>query len=130
MKDHDEEIAALNALVREAHEAIKDLTALMRQAERVGDELRNVIHTEFQAQMNATAESVMADYSDHVMAAVKTSEAAVFKRFDELSAALLDVTKSERRRGFVGLEDLVQVPPRSDQKAREAATREARRLVD
>lgn len=130
MKDHDDEVAALNALVREAHEAIKDLNGLLRQAERVGDELRNVIATEFRSQMTAVANETFEGYSDQVMAAVKSSEAAVFKRFDDLSNSLLEVTKSERRRGFVGLEDLVQVPPVSDRKAREAATREKNRLVD
>lgn len=129
-KDHDEEVAALNALVREAHEAIKDLNGLLRRSEKVKEELSTAIAAEFGDQMNAVAHQAFAEYTDRVLAQVGLSEAAVMKRFDNLSAALLEATKSERRRGFVGLEDLVQVPVRDERKAREAVTREAQRLID
>jgi F0F1-type ATP synthase membrane subunit b/b' len=78
----EEEIAALEAATRKAHEAIKDLRATMKEAKEFID---NEISQVFERQVTTQVEGL----EKATKRAIDISTAKVFSRFDRIAALLL-----------------------------------------
>jgi hypothetical protein len=97
--NHDEEVAALHALVRDAHECIKDLNAAMNKAERVIGQVEDAAAKKVDEEVTPVVEDFLRQYSEHILLAIKDAEDAVYKRFTDISDILLGETRSQKMRG-------------------------------
>lgn len=114
MADLDQERADLNNLIRTAHEAIKDMTAIERRldekiaaANQIADDMVSVmknlenavtvmVRDGVQAQLEeATAANIDA-YNEAWLDSIDKATQAIYRRFDQIFAATVGKTVAER----------------------------------
>lgn len=96
MADLDQERADLNALIREAHEAIKDLNTAQRDLDetlaRAADarnQVAKMIDDEVLALINASADRHVSRLPEQVDVAIQDAERRIYARFNKLAEILL-----------------------------------------
>jgi N-methylhydantoinase B/oxoprolinase/acetone carboxylase alpha subunit len=94
--DHDEEVASLNALVRESHECIKDLNAAMKNAEKMIERIENAAAQKVDEVVQPIIAEFLKHYADTMMQAIKEGEEAVYERFNDIANILLGETRSQQ----------------------------------
>ena len=112
--DHDEERAALNGLVREAHEAIKDLNRAMRavddrvnRAEKLvvtfnmvmsefEANIKTLISNKFHEHLDEVAVEKILEFKTHMDDAMEEAEKRIYTRFDLLLASIMDSEKETK----------------------------------
>jgi phosphoenolpyruvate-protein kinase (PTS system EI component) len=102
------EVAALRAATREAHEAIKDLRAVIREAKEVKEKLGVEMTDVWDNGMREVVSTGLAEYNTTIKRAIDEATQAVFDRFNVLADRLLGVDKGTRRRGEFSIEELVR----------------------
>jgi hypothetical protein len=123
MKDHDEEVAELNALVREAHMAIKDLNTLLKKVEKATVDLEGRAQQAIDTSIDQAVERGLQEYNRSVMQAIENATQAVYARFDTIRDTLLGATKTMRRMGYSSIEDM------AEETGRTAANAEKNRIL-
>lgn len=95
----DEKIARLEKALAEANVVLADLKSTVREAQGMTDEIRKMIEDGFEDKIADKVASTLTEYQDSLDKAIEDAQAAVFKRFDELTNMLLGETKKVRGRG-------------------------------
>lgn len=108
-KTHDDEVETLRALVRESHEVMKDLRILIREAAETALALEAAARVGVSERLDQATSDGLISYGTAIETAIKESTEAVYARFDAIYDALMSVTKTERRTGHSGLEELPDV---------------------
>jgi hypothetical protein len=112
-----EDVEALRAATREAHEAIKDLRSVLRDAEQTRTQLLATAEEVFTARIEAQVAAGLTEYRDTITAAIESATAAVYRRFDRVADLLLGESREAQRRGEPTLTDYAKAAvARKDQR--------------
>lgn len=103
-----EERAELRAVIREAHETIKDMERLLAKMEKVKVEIEDAVVRAFDEQISEAVQSGLAGYRDAITGAIDTATESVFERFNKLSATLLGETVRARKKGLPDVPQLIR----------------------
>lgn len=95
----NKEIQQLKQMTREAHEAIQELHALLKQVQQLQAEVLVTASIVFKEQIEKQVSDSLEAYQDSMLKAVETGTQAVYDRFDKLGNILLGETKTARRSG-------------------------------
>jgi Sec-independent protein translocase protein TatA len=94
----------LREAAREAHSAMKDMRALMREAEKVMgtleqrvEELRKAVHNEVDTQIANVVREGLDEYGKTMDQAIKDGTNAVYRRFDLIYDLLMGKSPSQKR---------------------------------
>jgi putative cell wall-binding protein len=93
------EAEELRAATREAHEVLKDLRQVVREAKVVRNSLHASAEKALEDGINATVEASLEKYRDTIEKAIEEATKAVFDRFDTLADHLMGETKKAKRQG-------------------------------
>jgi len=104
----EDEVAALKAATREAHEAIKDLRAVIKEAREISSTLTVEMNDAWEHHVQDTVREGLAGYNAEIKKQIDLATQAVFDRFMDLGDRLLGVDKTTRRRGEPSIEDTVR----------------------
>ncbi len=88
----------MKALIREAHEVMKDLRQTMRDAGRIRADVALLAKTAAEDVVDPVIASTLETYQATIAAAIESATEAVYARFDTIADLLLGETKSQRRR--------------------------------
>jgi chromosome segregation ATPase len=99
----EDEIAALKAATREAHEAVQALKDARREAQAMLDQLQPGIHKRLSQEVDAG----LAQYREALETAIKNATTAVFKRFDTVAELILGEDRKSRKAGKPSLEEML-----------------------
>lgn len=104
----EEEVEALRAAIREAHECIKDLRTEIRQAKKVESELVETVTSAFTNLADAVVKQGLATYQQTIAEAIIDAQRAVYARFDQIADVLLSEDRASRRAGDVSLVEIAR----------------------
>ena len=94
-----EEREALQELITEAHQVMKDLRVLLRQCQLATEILETRARAAVDEEIGTIVKESLDTYGVAMSEAINKAEQAVFARFDELGALLLGETKRAMRQG-------------------------------
>jgi DNA anti-recombination protein RmuC len=98
MSDADQDLEDLKQATREAHMAIKDLSKLMKEFNKLRDDLRAELQKSVDEQIKPVIESSLQEWSDQTVTFIDQAEDRINKRFDTLADILLGETREEKRK--------------------------------
>lgn len=101
-----EVLQELRAVVREAHEAIKDLRADMKAARELRE--RFLSAPELDEQMGKRVKEGLEEYGDTLQEAIAVAEKAMYNRFDVLTAICLGEDPESVKTGVTSIPDLLR----------------------
>jgi hypothetical protein len=101
----DEDADALRLLIREAHEATKDLKAVIREATEARESLITMAAVTVEQGINIAVEEGLKAYSESISTAIDDATDAVYERFDVIAATLLGESEKQKRRGDIRVVD-------------------------
>jgi hypothetical protein len=101
----DEDADALRLLIREAHEATKDLKAAVREATEARESLITMAAVTVEQGINIAVEEGLKAYSESISTAIDDATDAVYERFDVIAATLLGESEKQKRRGDIRVVD-------------------------
>jgi Sec-independent protein translocase protein TatA len=111
----------LREAAREAHSAMKDMRALMREAEKVMgtleqrvEELRKAVHNEVDTQIANVVKEGLDEYGKTMDQAIKDGTNAVYRRFDLIYDLLMGKSPSQKRKYEYDLEEVVGIATEGD----------------
>lgn len=107
MKTTEEETEQLRIVVREAHEAIKDMTGLLRQMEQAKQDLEVVSRRVFEDQMAEQVSAGLQEYKTSLDKHIELATQKVYERFDRLADILLGEDRKSKKTGKT-IEELVR----------------------
>lgn len=93
-----EEAEILRTATREAHEAMKGLRDMIREANRASERLLAVSREVFDERMNATVKQGLAEYHESIGKAITEATDRVYARFDTLADIMLGEAKYQKRK--------------------------------
>lgn len=94
----DEEIAALRAATREAHEAIKDLRTAIREAADERQALTDLFPRLTEERIGEAVETGLAKFGVELQSAIDIATKKVFDRFDRISDIIMGETRANKRK--------------------------------
>lgn len=95
-KKTDDPVGELRQATREAHEAMKDMRALLTMMKDVREDLLKVTAEVFEERMDAEVKRHLEEYSASMTENIDRSTQAVYDRFDRLARIMLGKgTKSD-----------------------------------
>lgn len=106
-----DETEQLRAATREAHEAMKDMRLLMRDARCLIEDIREATTVEVNKQVSDEVRmAIMANMAGHQQAiseAIEEATALVYKRFSDIGDVLMGEDRSSKRAG-TAIQELAQ----------------------
>ena len=115
----EDDLLALKEATREAHEALQDLRAVVKEAKAIKGTLRDEA---IEALANGVRDIVAAglgSYAKMITGAIDDAVDRVNKRFDTLADVLMGEDKRTRRRGEPSLLELAEAHRDANQQAEE-----------
>lgn len=103
-----EEAEELRGLVSEAHEAMRDLTRIMREMRALRDEMETLVKTRFEEQMADAVSAGLESYKSSLDKAIGAATDATFARFDTIADELLGEGWRHRKQGDPSLTEMVK----------------------
>jgi hypothetical protein len=104
----EEEIAAIKEATRVAHEAIKDLKGLIKEAKQISEHISVQMHEEVDEKLQAEVKVGLEQLSVAFKAATEEATNKVFKRFDDLADLLLGEDWRSKKKGKPSIPDLIE----------------------
>lgn len=104
----EEEVEALRAVVREAHEAIQDLNRAIRQGRKVVIDIEEAAGGDVAQRINEAVRIGLESYSETIRVATEQATDAVYERFDTISKMLLGEDRAARRKHGASLPELAE----------------------
>lgn len=101
----EEEVAALKAATREAHEAIKDLRAEIRKAKIAQEALLDRLTEAWTDGVDLVIKEGLESYRETIEQAIASAQQAVYARFDQVADVLLGEDRATVRKGDESLVD-------------------------
>lgn len=101
-----EVLQELRAVVREAHEAARDLRADMKAARELRE--RFLSAPELDEQMGKRVKEGLEEYDETLQQVIKVAEAAMYNRFDVLTAICLGEDPESVKTGVTSIPDLLR----------------------
>ena len=101
-----EVLQELRAVVREAHEAVKDLRADMKTARELREQFLSA--PELDEQMGKRVKEGLEEYDETLQRAIKVAEKAMYNRFDVLTAICLGEDPESVKTGVTSIPDLLR----------------------
>jgi hypothetical protein len=98
----------LRDLIRQAHEATRDLRAVLRDARAVRDSLPAAAEKAVTEKFNAEVEAGLASFHDALGKAVEDGTQAVFRRFDRIEKLLLGEDDRSVRAGRASIPQMIE----------------------
>lgn len=114
MSEITRETAELKAVIRMAHEAIKDLKACLKEAREVRDELKTAAAERVEGRLNDAVEAGLVELDKSIETAIEDSTQKVYARFDTIADILLGEDRKSTRLGKPNLTNLAQAKRRRD----------------
>jgi len=111
MSDLDElprQLTELRDLIRQAHEATRDLRAVLREAKAVRDSLPAAAEKAVTEKFQAEVQSGLASFQDALDKAIEDGTQAVFRRFDKLEKLLLGEDDKSVRAGKPSIPQMLE----------------------
>ena len=129
MSDLDElpaRLIDLRDLIRQAHEATRDLRAALREAHVMQDSLAVAAEKAVTEKFSAEVESGLASFNDALAKAIEDGTQAVYRRFDRIEKLLLGEDEKSVRAGKQSIPQMLEVISAAEGNV-PAALRRARR---
>lgn len=95
----NDEIAALKAATRQAHETIQELRTVIREARDLLNQLGPAAEAAVDEHLAPVVEKSLEDWAEHSTKFINQAEERINARFDQIADILLGETKRDRRRG-------------------------------
>ena len=111
MSDLDElpgRLIELRDLIRQAHEAVSDLRAVMREARTLRDSLPAAAEKAVSEQLGAEVKEGLESFQKALDQAIDTGTDAVFKRFDQIEHLLLGEDPKSVRAGRPSIPQMIE----------------------
>ena len=111
MSDLDElprQLIELRDLIRQTHEATRDLRAVLREAKAVRDSLPAAAEKAVTEKFNAEVEAGLASFHDALGKAIEDATQAVFRRFDTIEKLLLGEDDKSVRAGKPSIPQMIE----------------------
>ena len=111
MSDLDElprQLTELRDLIRQAHEATRDLRAVLREAKAVRDSLPAAAEKAVTEKFQAEVQSGLASFQDALDKAIEDGTQAVFRRFDRIEKLLLGEDDKSVRAGKPSIPQMLE----------------------
>lgn len=111
MSDLDElpgQLIELRDLIRQAHEAVSDLRAVLREAKAVRDSLPAAAEKAVSEQINAEINAGLDSFGKALDKAIDSGTSAVFKRFDRIEKLLLGEDARSVRAGKPSIPQMLE----------------------
>lgn len=105
----EEDADALRVLVREAHEALKDIKATIREAKEAREELSSMTAVAVSESIDLAVSEGLETYAASIEKAIEDATNAVYNRFDVIAATLLGETEQDKRKGEPTMGDLARL---------------------
>lgn len=102
----EEEVERLRVATREAHEAMKDMKALMKEAREVMGEMLAAVGTDVDERIEAAVADGLKELGTSIEKATDDATEAVYRRFDQITDILLG-EGSGRRKGEPSIPELL-----------------------
>jgi hypothetical protein len=131
MSDLDElpaQLLALRDLIRQAHEATRDLRAALREAQAMRDSLPAAAEKAVSEKFTAEVEAGLASFHDALGKAIEDGTQAVFRRFDTIEKLLLGEDERSVRAGKPSIPSMIETIATAEGNV-PAALRRTRRLT-
>jgi uncharacterized protein YukE len=109
-----EEVAALKAATREAHEAIKDLRAAIREGKELVREIDAAAETSVTERVHKVVQEGLDEFGKALEKSIEGATEAVFERFDTLADLLNGADKASKRQGKPTISELIEEKVRRD----------------
>lgn len=103
-----DEIEQLREATRLAHEAMKDMKALIREAKTMEAALHEAVSTDVQEIIEACVAAGLASYAETIKDSTAKATEAVFERFDKIGEMLMGESKQQRRRYGESIPELAE----------------------
>lgn len=108
LEDLPAQLIGLRDLIRQAHEAVSDLRAVLRDARAVRDSLPAAAEKAVSEQLSAEVQSGLDSYKDALDKAIDTATQAVFRRFDGIEKLLLGEDPKNIREGNPSIPQMLE----------------------
>ena len=111
MSDLDElprHLLELRDLIRQAHEATRDLQVALREARAMRDSLPAAAEKAVSEKLSAEVESGLASFGNALDKAVEDGTQAVFRRFDKIEKLLLGEDDKSVRAGKLSIPQMIE----------------------
>lgn len=111
MSDLDElpaRLVELRDLIRQAHEAVSDLRAVLREARALRDSLPAAAEKAVSEQLGAEVKEGLESFQKALDQAIDTGTDAVFKRFDRIEHLLLGEDPKSVRAGRPSIPQMIE----------------------
>lgn len=109
MSEITRETAELKAVIRMAHEAIKDLKACLKEAREVRDELKTAATERVEGRLNDAVEAGLVELNKSIETAIENAEIKVDARFKTIADILLGEDRGAKKRGELSLSDWAEL---------------------
>jgi hypothetical protein len=121
------QLLELRDLIRQAHEATRDLRAVLKEAAAVRDSLPAAAGKAVSEKIGAVVEEGLTSFHDALGRAIEDSTAAVYRRFDTIEKLLLGEDDKSVRAGKPSIPHLIETIATAEGNV-PAALRRTRRL--
>jgi predicted transcriptional regulator len=109
LKTTAEETEALREVVRQAHEAIQDMTRLIREAREITAKIRVAAAITVDDRIGDAITDGLAEYHDTIVDQIKKASDTVIHRFETIEQTLLGETAEQRARNQPTLAEISEV---------------------
>lgn len=109
MKSTTDETEALRETVREAHEAIQDLTRLIREAREVTASIRVAAAITVENRIGDAISDGLAGYRETIAEQTKKATDTVVARFENIEKTLLGETAAQRAKNQPSITEISEV---------------------
>jgi hypothetical protein len=131
MSDLDElprQLTELRDLIRQAHEATRDLRGVIREATALRDRLPQKVTEIVEHTIGAQIDQGLNSFKEAQMRAIEDAQAAVFARFDTMTETLLGIDPRSKRQGKLSIPDMIAIAQQRSGMLPEAASADGRPL--
>lgn len=104
----EEELAALREATKRAHEVLKDLRQMVREAKDLVQVIDKAAGVAVEQRVQPAVDQGLEEFSEALKTAIDDGTEAVFKRFDTISDTLLGEDKASRRQGKPSIAELAE----------------------
>ncbi len=108
LEDLPRQLVELRDLIRQAHEAVSDLRAVLREARAVRDSLPAAAEKAVSERFGAEVESGLESFRKALDKAIDSGTQAVFRRFDRIEHLLLGEDPKSVRAGKASIPQMLE----------------------